>query len=60
MAAGEQADEQSFDGPVLSDDDLLDLEQGPFEQGGVGGPRGRRPVVTGRALGACGGISWGN
>ena len=43
MAAGEEADEQSFDGPVLSDDDPLDLEQGSLEQGGIGARRGAGP-----------------
>ena len=42
MAAGQQADEQTLDRPVLADDDLLDLEQGPFEQLGVGAAARRR------------------
>ncbi len=36
VAPGEQADEEALDGPVLADDDLLDLEERLLEQGGLG------------------------
>ena len=36
VASGQQADEHPLDGPVLADDDLLDLEQHTFEL--CGGP----------------------
>ena len=42
VAAGEQADQQTLDHPVLSDDDLLDLEQGLLEA--FGGQRGLADV----------------
>jgi hypothetical protein len=31
VTAGQQRDEHPLDHPVLADDDLLDLEQGPLE-----------------------------
>src|SRR3954452_20652833 len=47
MALGEQADQQPLDDPILTDDDLLDLEQGLLELVGGVGDR----VAPGRLIG---------
>ncbi|WP_413617320.1 hypothetical protein QBL07_015135 [Gordonia rubripertincta] len=46
MATGEQAHENPLDELVLTDDDALDLVDGPLEQGDVG-------VAQHRRVGAC-------
>ncbi len=42
VAAGEQADDETFDGAVLPDDDLLHLEEGLLEAGGGHRRRGEK------------------
>ena len=49
VAAGEQADHEPLDGPVLADDDLLDLEQGALEQAARPVGRRRHGGVLGRS-----------
>ncbi len=50
VASCQQAHEQTLDGPVLADDDLLDLEQRLFELFGGGGRCRGRVRHAGRLL----------